>query len=375
MQADTRAPIRATRLLFVLVGVATAAWAPLVPFVKERAGLDEHRLGLLLLGLGIGSILAMPVSGALAARFGFRAVIGGGIALSGLSLPGLATLTDPLGLAACLAVFGAGLGAVDCVMNLQAVAVEKAAARPMMSGFHGFYSLGCILGSGAMAGLLALGLGLGPTAVLVAASLGIGFLAASPGILARGPVEGPAGFAWPRGRIWLLGILCFIVFLTEGQALDWSAVFLREHRGLPAAFAGLGFAAFSVTMTIGRLTGDRIVARLGPVVTLAGGGLVAAAGLGLVTAIDTSSSALLGYGLIGAGCANIVPVLFSAAGRDPDVPASVAIPAVTTLGYAGILVGPALIGFVAAATSLPFALAAIAILLLGLSASAGTLRR
>ncbi|WP_457108649.1 MFS transporter [Methylobacterium sp. P5_C11] len=363
-----------TRLLFLIVGIANATWAPLVPLVKARAGLDAAGLGLLLLTFGIGSLLAMPGAGAAAERLGYRPVLLAGTGAIGLALPVLAVGAGLVPLTLALLLFGAGMGAVDCVMNLQAVVVERAGGRPMMSGFHGLYSLGCILGALLASGLLASGIGAGWSVLILAGGIAVLFAAAWPGILDGERGGGGPAFALPRGPVLVLGLLCFVVFLTEGSALDWSAVFLIQQRGLDPAWAALGYAAFSVTMTAGRLTGDRVVARLGRRRVVILGGLLAAAGLALSVVVPAWEAALAGYALVGAGCANIVPVLFTAAGRQTAIPARVAVPAVTTLGYAGVLAGPALIGFVAQALGLPAAFLLVAALLLGVAATGRSLR-
>lgn len=366
--------VGSTRLLFLIVGLGTAAWAPLVPHVKAQAGLSEAQLGLLLLCLGIGSIAAMPLAGGAAARFGLRPVALLGTGAIGLSLAILASATSAAVLAPCLLLFGAGMGSVDCAMNLQAVAVEKAGGRPMMSGFHGLYSLGSLVGALTAGALLFVGLDIGTTTFLAVGAIAAMFAAAWPGILARATTAGGPAFAVPRGVVLVIGILCCVTFLTEGSVLDWSAVFLSQDRGVDAARATLGYAAFSVTMTAGRLAGDMIVARLGRRRVLVLGGLCAAAGLALTVLVPVWETALLGYAMVGAGCANIVPVLFTAAGRQTVMPASVAVPAVTTLGYAGVLAGPALIGFVAQGTSLPTAFLTVAVLLVGVAVAGWRLR-
>jgi len=364
-----RPEVWSTRLIFLIVGIGTAAWASLVPFVKLRAGLGEAQLGLLLLCLGLGSIGAMPLAGAAATRFGLRPVLILGTAAIGLTLPLLAGASSALILGPALLLFGAGMGAVDCAMNIQAIAVERAAGRPMMSGFHGLYSLGSLAGALTAGTLLTLGLG-EPGMALAATGAIAGLCAlAWPGMLARAATAGGPAFAIPKGAVLLIGLLCGIVFLTEGSVLDWSAVFLVQDRGIAPARATLGYAAFSVTMTVGRLAGDGIVARLGRTRVLVLGALVAASGLALATLVPDWSAALAGYALVGAGCANIVPVLFTAAGRQTAMPASVAVPAVTTFGYAGVLAGPALIGFIAQATSLPAAFMVVAALLVAVAAA------
>ncbi len=356
-----------TRIVFFIIGLGGAAWAPLVPFAKSRMALNEGQLGLLLLCLGAGSIIAMPVAGILAARFGCRRVIMVASGLICLSLPLLATASGLPLLVAALFVFGAGVGSVDCVVNIQAVIVERASGRTLMSGFHGLFSVGGMVGAGGVSVLLSLGASpLTATLCMVVCLIGAMVYAAPRLLPYGGQSDGPV-FAIPRGPVLLISVLCFIVFLTEGSILDWSAVFLTTERGLEASRAGLGYTVFSFTMMLGRFTGDSIVQRLGSTNVLVAGGLCAAAGLMLATFIPSWQAGLLAYGLVGLGCSNIVPVLFSATGRQTIMPEHLAIPAISTIGYAGILAGPALIGFVAEATSLPTAFLLLAILLIGVA--------
>ena len=368
---DTFVPGRlqqmSTRIAFFIAGLGIAAWAPLVPYAKARAGLDEGTLGLLLLCLGVGSILAMPLAGILATRFGCRKVATGGTLLICAALPLLATVSSIPALIATLFMFGAGLGTVDSTVNLQAVIVERASGKNMMSGFHGLFSLGGIVGAAGVSALL--GLGLTPlAAMLVVVAVLIGALfKAVPHMLPYGSESSGPAFAIPHGIVLFIGGMCFIVFLTEGAALDWSAVFLAQERGIDTAYAGLGYAAFALTMTAGRLLGDRIVRSVGATRIILFGGLLAAAGLFLATFAPSWEAALLGYALVGAGCSNIVPVLYTAVGKQTVMPESIAVPAITTLGYAGILAGPAVIGFVAHASSLSFAFGLMAVLLVAVA--------
>jgi MFS family permease len=356
-----------TRIAFFIAGFGIAAWAPLVPYAKARAGLDEGTLGLLLLCLGVGSILAMPMAGLLATRFGCRKVATGGTLLICLALPLLATVSTIPALIAALFIFGAGLGTVDSTVNLQAVIDERASGKTMMSGFHGLFSLGGIVGAAGVSGLLGLGISpLGATLVVIILLL-IALAKAAPHLLPYGSESSGPAFAVPHGIVLFIGGMCFIVFLAEGAALDWSAVFLAQERGIDTAYAGLGYAAFALTMTIGRLTGDSIVRRLGATRVIVFGGLTAAAGLFLATFAPDWEVALVGYALLGAGCSNIVPVLYTAVGKQTVMPESIAVPAITTLGYAGILAGPAVIGFVAHAASLSFAFGLMALLLVAVA--------
>ncbi len=360
---------RATRVVFFAAGFGNAAWAALVPFAKARTDISDATLGVLLLCLGIGSIVTMPLSGALAARFGCRRVMIAAALVVAASLPLLATLSSLPWLVLTLMVFGAGIGAVDVAMNIQAIIVQRASGRSMMSGFHGLFSLGGIAGAGGMAALLIAGAS--PLAASACVSLGIlgAIAAAGSDFLPYGASEGGPAFALPHGIVLLIGALCFVLFLAEGAVLDWSAVFLTSVRHLAASYGGFGYAAFATTMTIGRLAGDRIVDRLGRRRVVLIGGLCAASGFVAATAIPSWQVALLGYALVGAGCANIVPVLFSAVGRQNVMPENVAVPAITTLGYAGILAGPASIGLIAHLTSLPVAFLIVAAMLVGVSLS------
>jgi len=365
---------RSTRIVFFIAGVAVAAWAPLVPFAKARTDLDTGALGLLLLCLGAGSIVAMPLAGALASWFGCRRVLVGSTVLICVALPLLATVSNIPLLVVALFGFGAGLGSLDCVMNIQAVIVERASRRPMMSGFHGLFSVGGIIGAGGVSGLLSVGAS--PLIAMLCVTVGIvgALIKAAPHLLPYGGEQVGPAFAIPHGIVLFIGMLCFIMFLTEGAVLDWSAIFLTSVRGVVPSYGGLGYAAFALTMTVGRLTGDAIVRRIGRTRVLVIGSLCGTAGLALAALFPSWISGILGFALVGAGCSNIVPVLFTAVGRQKVMPEHVAVPGITTLGYAGILAGPAAIGFVAHATSLSVAFLAVGLLLVGVAASWRVLR-
>lgn len=354
----------ATRALFFVAGFASAAWAALVPFAKLNTGVNDGVLGLLLLCLGGGALVAMPLTGVLTTRFGCRLVMTVSVILLSITLPLLAVINHTGLLALTLIIFGMGIGITDCAMNIQAIIVEKAAPKPMMSGFHGFYSVGGIAGASAMSGFMLAGMGALQAAAAVTAICLLLLALSYKGMLDYAwPSEGPA-FAVPRGAVLLIGIICFATFLAEGSVLDWSAVFLTEYRHVPESMGGLGFACFAVLMSLGRLTGDKIVAVLGRPQVVLWGALLAAGGLLLSVLSDNWLLALTGYGLIGLGCANVVPVMFSAIGRQTSMPQAVAVPAVTTLGYLGILAGPASVGLIAYRFTLPAALLAVVALLL-----------
>jgi MFS family permease len=367
----------ATRLTFFIAGMGIACWAPLVPYAKAKLDLDEAGLGMMLLFLGAGSVSAMPVAGGLSTRFGSRSVILGGVIGLILILPLLSVVTAPWQLSLCLALFGASLGAVDVAANIHGVEVEHRAGVPMMSNFHGFYSIGGLAGSGAMTLLLTNGVS--PwTATLSASMLGLFCaLIAGPRLIATRPESGTPFFVRPRGIVLLIGCLTFIIFLLEGALLDWSAVLLEETRGMPESRAGTGYALFSLAMAIGRLTGDRLTARWGGAKILLHGSILTAGGLACVILAPSTGVALIGFPILGLGAANLVPVLFSTASRQTVMPKDLAISAISVMGYAGILAGPAAIGFIAGFTGLEgvFGILAAAVLTLAFFSRIGSTHR
>ncbi|AVE43405.1 MFS transporter [Providencia stuartii] len=353
----------ATRIIFFIAGFATASWAAIVPFVKANTGANDATLGLLLLCFGVGALVAMPLTGAIAAKFGCRKLMVASTIAFCLLLPLLPAISHIGILIVGLLLFGVGIGLTDCAMNIQAVIVDKASEKPIISGFHGYYSVGGIVGAGAMSAILLMGTP--PIAAAIIISL-VSLLLLSisfKGFLSY--ANAPTGplIAIPKGIVLVIGIICFAIFLAEGTVLDWSAVFLIEHHGLEESLGGLGFAAFATTMTIGRLTGDKIVMRVGSARVVFWGALLACIGFMIAVLSPYLSIAIIGYALVGAGCSNIVPVMFSSIGKQNTMPEALAVPAVSTLGYLGILAGPAAIGFVAFQFTLATALLTIAALL------------
>lgn len=368
----------ATRAIFFLAGLGMAAWAPLIPFVKARLGIDDGALGLLLFCLAAGSMAIMPFAGYLIAKLGCRAVLLGAGALLCIDLPLLALLDEPLLMGAALGVFGAVNGIMDVAMNSQAIIVERESGQAKMSGFHGFYSLGGIAGAGGVSLLLLAGLAPAQAIGLIALLIAILLLIVAGDLLAHGGIgerrRGGARWALAHGKILFIALLCFFVFLTEGAMLDWSALFLHAERGVAKSQAGIGFTLYAVAVACGRLYGDRLIGAIGRFRTLLLGSLCAAAGVLLTVTVPLASAAFGGLMLAGLGIANIVPILFNAVGNQKQVPPGQAFPAVTLVGYLGLLTGPALIGFIANYTSLALAFGCtlLCLLLVSISAKAVT---
>ncbi|WP_225741523.1 MFS transporter [Rouxiella badensis] len=366
----------ATRIIFLLSGFAMSAWAPLVPFVKIRLDISDGTLGLLLLCIGAGSTFSMPLTGFLTGKLGCKTVILLATIVLCLDLPLLTLMDTTLGMALVLIIFGMSIGMVDVAMNVHAVVVEKASGRAMMSGFHGFFSIGCILGALAVSGLLSLALTPFLASIAVIAVVLLSLLGISKHLWHdTKSKQGDPMLVMPRGWVIFLGLLCFVMFLTEGAMLDWSALFLITERSVDPHNAGLGYTVFAIAMTLGRLTGDKVINYFGRFKVLLFGSLIACAGLLLSVGVDSLYAVAAGFIMVGLGASNLVPIMFSAAGNQTSMPANLAIASVTTLGYAGILAGPALVGFIAQLSNLSIALSCVAVLMLMVSASARAVTR
>jgi predicted MFS family arabinose efflux permease len=355
MRPDRPSARLATRLAFLIAGFGIACWAPLIPFAKQRLMVNDGILGLLLLCLGVGSIVAMMLAGVVNVRYGSRPTVLAGCLGMTIILPLLPLAHTALELGSLLFVFGAALGSLDVAMNIHAVEVERASGRSLMSGFHALYSIGGFVGSGFMTFLLSVHFGAFASTLTGAILMLTATAILRPRLLRGGQAEAGHVSVIPRGIVWLLAILAGITFLAEGAVLDWSALLMTSRGLVTDARGGLGYMLFSVTMTAGRMCGDAIVGRIGDRNALFWGSILATAGFAFVASASTASVAIAGFILIGAGASNIVPVLFRRAGAQTVMPAGLAVSAISTCGYAGILVGPAAVGYLAKLAGLPAA--------------------
>ncbi|HEX8105614.1 MAG TPA: MFS transporter [Solirubrobacteraceae bacterium] len=349
----------AVTTIFVLNGFLFGSWAARIPAVKERLGVGEGGLGLVLAGIAIGALVAMPVAGWCSARAGSRSTTRIGLAAACVVVPVPSLCTSPVPAFAATLAFGVAMGFLDVSMNAHGVAVERRRGRPILSSFHAGFSGGTLLG--ALTGAAAAGAGLDVRLHLLLASLlsaAVGLVAAAHLLPASADVA--AGdeplFVRPPRRLWALGAIGFCCLLAEGSAGDWSAVYVDESLGASAATAALAFSCFAVAMTLGRLVGDRLTERFGEVRLVRGGGLLGGGGLLAALLIGAPAAAFAGFLCLGLGLAAMVPTVFRGAGSVPGLPPGVGLAAVSTLGYTGFLVGPPLIGALAEATSLPLAL-------------------
>ena len=356
-----RSAANATRIAFIANGLAFASWAPIIPFAKANTGVDEAALGLLLLCLGIGSVISMPITGWLCARHGTRPMILISALIMACALPFLAYLVTYWALAITLLIFGASIGTLDVAMNIHAAEVEKRSGRALMSGFHGMFSVGAICGAGFVTLLISYGVAPLIATLCVTGGVIIAILWVQSHYLIT-KSDAPEPFRPPSGIVKWLALLAGIAFLIEGAIMDWGALLMIERAVFSMEQAALGYIAFSITMVIGRLSGDFVVPRIGRRAILLGGGTLVVLGLIAITTLPSPALNLIGFAVIGLGAANLVPVVFSAAGQQSDMDPNMAVASVTFVGYAGILLGPAIIGFGAQYTSLPLAMASLALL-------------
>jgi len=350
---------RAVLAVFALNGFALGGWFVRIPAVQDRLGIGEGLLGVALLGAAVGALLSMTVTGALISRLGSRRVVGATALLLPISLIPLALAPNVVALALALLLVGAANGALDVSMNSHAVAVEDRYGRRIMSSFHAAFSFGALAGSVLGGGVAYLGVEVLPHFLVVFV---LATLAAVPAYRALLPsnadaAEGGApAFARPTRALFGLGVISFCVLLGEGAMSDWSAVYLDNALETGPGFAAAGYAAFSLTMALGRLFGDRLADRFGPTRLVRLCGAVAAVGLGVALAVGDPVFALVGFACAGAGFSVVFPLALSAAGQTDNVATGPALAAVSTAAYTGFLAGPPTIGFVAEVAGLGTAL-------------------
>lgn len=380
----TRPAICAVGIYFWLVGVIVGVWVARLPEIQERLKIGNGRLGIILLMSTLGALVTMPLTGRICPLLGARRLAWGSAVLTCVFLPLIAWSSTPGILMLVMGAFGASTGVHGVVLNALAVHLEESRGRPILSSFHGLFSLGGL--SGAMVAAACLSWPIGPVPSLVASALGIGLIYLGAGkwlpevIGKRDSVLNPAGetqtispwAAWTHGRLIMLGGFAFLGLMGEGSIGDWSAVYLTRSLQAPTVLAGFGYAAYSLGMTGGRFTGDHLTKRWGDANLLRGGASLAAFGLLLTVIVGRPLLAIFGLTLVGAGLANAVPILYRAAARTPGIEPVAGIAITSTVGYLGFLVGPPLIGLIAEQTSLGTALAVVAAAI-GLVAVGGVL--
>lgn len=367
MSANTQSAKRSTQIYFLICGLGLSAWAPLVPFAKDRLLLNDSNLGLLLLFLGIGAFCTMPLTGWFAQRIGTKVIILITSLIIAIALPALAIVDTFVGMAATLFVFGMGIGGIDVAMNTHGSLVQSVSGKHIMSALHGLFSVGGLCGPLLISALLKAGLTPFVAVSILAFVILLMTISGYKGLYSHAdekkhshgedePKTKSNKSAWLNGTVIFLGVMCFISFLSEGAMIDWAALLLRDYRGADEDIAGVGYAAFSIAMATMRFAGDKIIARFNSHTVVIMGSLIAFLGYTLILLINWLPVTLVGLIFIGIGAANIVPVFFSKAGSMRAVPAAAAVSVMGTIGYTGQLAGPAVLGFLAQHFTLPVAL-------------------
>ncbi|MEV0601749.1 MFS transporter [Streptomyces sp. NPDC050315] len=363
-------------LVFLVHGSVTGNFATRVPWIQEHTGVSAGQLGLALAFPAIGASLAMPLAGRISHRFGARTALRGLLALWTLALTLPALAPNLYALCGALLVYGATAGMSDVAMNALGVEIENRLDKPIMSGLHGMWSVGALLGSAA--GTVAAHAAIDARVHL---ALAAGVLTVLGAVFCQGVLDlrstpdehPPPRFALPPKSALVIGAVGFCAVFAEGASLDWSAVYLRDVLGTSAGLAAGSTTAFACTMAAARLAGDHVVARFGAVRTVRASGVLATAGGLLIVTAQHPAMAVAGFALIGLGIAVVVPLAFAAAGRSGPAP-SQAIAGVATITYTSGLIAPSAIGSIAQATSLTGSFVLVTVLALGLIAGAGVLR-
>jgi predicted MFS family arabinose efflux permease len=357
----------ATSLVFLLFGITLGAWTARIPAIKHGLDLSDGWLSFALLAFAAGAITGMQSIGRVVDRFGSRRVMLPAAVAEGLVLVPPALMPDLVTLCLALFVFGAVHGSLNIAMNANAIEVQRATGRPIISSFHAVYSIGGFLGASIGGVFAQAGLGASTTFVSVALAMVVLALWAAAWAMpaASGSTEvTPTAKNGAMPGVIFLGVLAFCALVGEGAAADWSAVYLRDSLESSSGFAAAAYAAFAIMMTLGRLVGDRLAARFGPVRLVRGSALLAGIGLGAALLVDHRVAGVAGFGLLGAGLSCIAPQVFSAAGNRDPAYAGRALARVASIGYAGFLTGPIVIGGASTLLGLPAALA-IPVLLCG----------
>lgn len=347
--------ILAARYGYIVLGSAMAAWASLVPYTKDRLDITESTLGFLLLCLGLGALVSMPAASVLTARYGCKKVQNICIPIYYISLVLLIIAPNPLTIALVLLVFGGMSGLLDVVMNLQVVFLEQTSGRRMMASLHAMYMVGVAIGSGGMALLFSIGFSpLSAAFCMAVLFITLQFIFFGKHFYPFGGNKTNATFmVLPRGSVLILGVICYVLYMIEGVIMDWSALFMNLERNVPVTEAGLAYGLFAITMTVGRLCGDRLGEMLGAKKLLIAGCAVTALGFFMLSSIQSIVGSYFSFFLIGIGAANTIPLLFTITSKQKSMDMSAGIAAVSTIGYMGLLSGPAFMGFVGEYFGLP----------------------
>ena len=376
IETELRRARFATSAIFAVHGAVTGTFAARVPWVADHVGVGPGGLGVALLMPGLGALLAMPLSGRLVHRFDLRSLVRVLMLCwcAVLLLPALPT--SLVLLCAGLVIYGAAAGLADVAMNAHAVVVEERYGRSVMSGFHGWWSVGGLVGSALAAVAARAGLAAPAHFAVSTVVLAVAVLAASRWLMPHRPapsLDEPPAFALPSRQVLPIGLIGLCAVFAEGASLDWSAVYVRDLLGSPAATAAATVSIFSVCMAVARFGGDRVVRRIGPVAAVRISGVCATIGALTVVLASHVGLVIAGFGLLGVGIAVVVPLVFAAAGRSSEHPGR-SIAGVAGIAYGSGLIAPGIIGGIAHLSSLTVSFVVIVVLVVVMGLGAPVLR-
>lgn len=356
----------AVKIAFFLNGFVYANWVSRLPRIQEQYQADNGTIGIVLLAMSFGAAAAMPFTGWLIIRNGSRMVSLASLLIFCALVPFISFMPGILALIILYILIGISTGMLDVAMNAQAVMVERAYNKPIMTSFHAFFSIGMALGAWCGALFTDLKIELSQHLIIVCALSLLFVMWVRRNLIEDKPDisavnEGPL-FRLPNKALLSVGIIAFCCMMGEGAISDWSVNYMENIALSPKTVAPIALSAFATAMTLGRLFGDRFRSRWGDTKLIVYGGLISLSGLALALIVPTPYVAIAGFFLVGTGLSTIVPITYSIAGNAKDLPSGVGLAMVTTVGYSGFLFGPPIIGFLADTWNLRIALLVIAIL-------------
>lgn len=368
--------IYSAKAFYFLGGFGFTSWASLIPFLRQQLQIQDDHLGFLLLAVGLGALIMMMLAGSIAGRLGCRR----SLTIAGLAIAVvLNVLCYVPAYAAALVIavlLGSSLGLLDVVVNINGIFIERKVHKRLMSGLQAMWSLGNFAGAAFFASLLHLGFYWKIVMIAGAVFIGLCVCFFAPHLHEERQASGKgASLVLPKGEIVLIGLVCTIAFLVEGSINDWSGVFMTTEKGIDISQSGLGLTLFTASAFLARLPGDSLTMHFGPRRLLALSLPVAFAGFLGILLISGGPLLFASYILIGVGCANTVPIFYSSLGTQKDMPVADAVAAVSTIGYAGILLAPAVLGFSGRAFSLTASFTLVTALLVIMSIMAMRLLR
>lgn len=358
-----------TYIGFFIVGISIALWAVSIPYTKLRLNIDDFKLGSILMFLGIGALAAMIITDKLVARFGCRKTFILSVIVMILSLYSISVIPNTFTYTIFVFILGAGMGIADVTANIQAVYMEQAFNKKLMAGFHSMYSGGSCIGGIAAAMLLTNNFHFNTVIYLLLAIIFILLIISFRGFTASGSLENTVKqskrLTMPPLLLIIAGFICFAAYMTEGSMLDWAAILLIDYKGFPKEISVYGFSIFYASVTVGRLMGNYFASKFETSKIIVVSAAITVTGIASVLLFTNKIILYTGFIVIGLGAANIIPMAISIIPRiKGKISLNAAIAIVTTIGYTGSLMGPAVIGYISHLTNLKTAFIFVCILLI-----------